>query len=82
MSLDQPIWVRAYIGETDLGRVHPGKKVEIFTDTRRADLVFLEREVLIETKHLGHVSDKLAKLGRVSHGTEAFYGKFATGELH
>ena len=33
-GLDQPIWVRAYIGETDLGRVHPGKKVEIFTDTR------------------------------------------------
>jgi HlyD family secretion protein len=33
LSLDQPIWVRAYIGETDLGRVHPGKEVEIFTDT-------------------------------------------------
>jgi membrane fusion protein YbhG len=34
LSLDQPIWVRAYIGETDLGRVHPGKEVEIFTDTQ------------------------------------------------
>ena len=33
LSLDQPIWVRAYISETDLGRVHPGKEVEIFTDT-------------------------------------------------
>jgi HlyD family secretion protein len=34
ISLDRPIWVRAYISESDLGRVHPGKEVEVFTDTQ------------------------------------------------
>jgi HlyD family secretion protein len=34
ISLDRPIWVRAYISEADLGRVHPGKEVEVFTDTQ------------------------------------------------
>jgi HlyD family secretion protein len=34
ISLDRPIWVRAYISESDLGRVHPGKEVEIYTDTQ------------------------------------------------
>jgi HlyD family secretion protein len=33
LSLDHPIWVRAYIPETNLGEVHPGKEVQIFTDT-------------------------------------------------
>jgi HlyD family secretion protein len=35
VSLKQPVWVRAYIPEPDLGRVHPGLKVEVTTDTRR-----------------------------------------------
>lgn len=34
LSLKQPIWVRAYIHEPDLGRIHPGSKVEVFTDSR------------------------------------------------
>jgi HlyD family secretion protein len=34
ISLKQPIWVRAYIGEPDLGRIHPGMKVQVFTDSR------------------------------------------------
>ena len=34
LSLKQPIWVRAYVHEPDLGRVHPGSKVEVFTDSR------------------------------------------------
>jgi HlyD family secretion protein len=33
VALDRPIWVRAYIAEPDLGHVHPGMEVEIFTDT-------------------------------------------------
>ncbi len=32
LSLTRPVWVRAYVSEPDLGRIHPGMKVEIFTD--------------------------------------------------
>jgi HlyD family secretion protein len=34
ISLKQPVWVRAYISETDLGRIHPGMKADILTDAR------------------------------------------------
>jgi HlyD family secretion protein len=34
VSLTQPVWVRAYIHEPDLGRAQPGRKVEILTDSR------------------------------------------------
>jgi HlyD family secretion protein len=33
VSLHQPVWVRAYLQEPDLGKVHPGMKVEIYTDS-------------------------------------------------
>lgn len=36
VSLRKPVWVRAYIQETDLGKVHPGMKVRILSDTHRA----------------------------------------------
>jgi HlyD family secretion protein len=35
LSLVNPVWVRAYVHEPDLGRIHPGMKVEIRTDSRR-----------------------------------------------
>jgi HlyD family secretion protein len=35
LSLVSPVWVRAYVHEPDLGRIHPGMKVEIRTDSRR-----------------------------------------------
>lgn len=35
LSLVNPVWVRAYVQEPDLGRIHPGMKVEIHTDSRR-----------------------------------------------
>jgi HlyD family secretion protein len=35
LSLVNPVWVRAYVNEPDLGRIHPGMKVEIVTDSRR-----------------------------------------------
>ena len=35
LSLVDPVWVRAYVQEPDLGRIHPGMKVEIRTDARR-----------------------------------------------
>jgi HlyD family secretion protein len=34
LSLQKPVWVRAYIHESELGRIHPGSKVDIYTDTR------------------------------------------------
>lgn len=34
VSLDQPVWARAFVAEALLGLVHPGKEVEIFTDSR------------------------------------------------
>ncbi len=33
LSLVNPVWVRAYVHEPDLGRIHPGMKVEIVTDS-------------------------------------------------
>ena len=36
VSLKEPVWVRAYIHEPDLGRIHPGLAVEVFTDSRPA----------------------------------------------
>jgi HlyD family secretion protein len=33
LSLDNPVYVRAYVAETDLGRVAPGTKVTITTDS-------------------------------------------------
>lgn len=32
VCLQNPVWVRAYISETDLGRIHPGMKVQVYTD--------------------------------------------------
>jgi HlyD family secretion protein len=34
LSLTKPVWVRAYVAEPDLGRVHPGQAVEVVTDSR------------------------------------------------
>jgi len=34
LSLTRPVWVRAYVAEPDLGRVHPGQAVEVVTDSR------------------------------------------------
>lgn len=33
LSLIRPVWVRAYIGETELGRIHPGLKVKVTADS-------------------------------------------------
>lgn len=34
LSLKAPIWVRSYISEPDLGRIHPGLEVDVVTDSR------------------------------------------------
>ncbi|EIP96535.1 multidrug resistance efflux pump [Opitutaceae bacterium TAV1] len=34
LSLDRPVWVRAYVDEPDLGTVAPGTEVEVLTDAR------------------------------------------------
>jgi HlyD family secretion protein len=33
MALINPVWVRTYISEPDLGRIQPGMKAEVFTDS-------------------------------------------------
>jgi HlyD family secretion protein len=33
LSLQQPVWARAYVSEPLLGRVHPGMQVAVFTDS-------------------------------------------------
>ena len=33
LSLTEPVWVRAYVAEPNLGRVHPGMKVRVTSDT-------------------------------------------------
>lgn len=34
LSLERPVWVRAYVHEADLGRVPPGTRVRVITDGR------------------------------------------------
>lgn len=34
LSLQNPVWVRAYISEPQLGLIHPGAAVKLYTDTR------------------------------------------------
>lgn len=34
LSLDTPVWIRAYVEEPDLGRIYPGMKAQIYTDSR------------------------------------------------
>jgi len=34
LALTDPVWVRTYVGEPDLGRLRPGTKAEITTDSR------------------------------------------------
>lgn len=34
VSLTRPVWVRAYIAESSLGRIYPGMKVRVYTDSR------------------------------------------------
>ena len=36
LSLTKPVWVRAYVHEPDLGRIHPGLKVQVHTDSNPA----------------------------------------------
>lgn len=33
LALTSPLWVRAYVGETDLGRIYPGMPAEVHTDS-------------------------------------------------
>jgi len=35
LSLSEPVWVRAYVSEPDLGKVAPGTKVSVYTDGRK-----------------------------------------------
>ena len=35
VSVTRPVWVRGFIQEPDLGRVHPGMKVLVYTDSRK-----------------------------------------------
>jgi len=34
LSLNHPVWVRAYVGEPDLGKVAPGTAVWVYTDSQ------------------------------------------------
>jgi membrane fusion protein YbhG len=33
MALDDPLWMRAYVSETDLGKIHEGMRAEVTTDS-------------------------------------------------
>jgi HlyD family secretion protein len=34
LSLTKPVWIRSYVAEGDLGRLHPGMTVQVTSDTR------------------------------------------------
>jgi HlyD family secretion protein len=33
LSIRQPVWVRSYIPETDLGKIHPGMELDVYSDS-------------------------------------------------
>jgi HlyD family secretion protein len=33
LALTDPLWVRAYVSETDMGKIHPGMAAEVLTDS-------------------------------------------------
>lgn len=35
LTLNDPVWVRAYVSEKELGLIHPGMEVELYTDSRK-----------------------------------------------
>ena len=35
IAFSDPVWVRTYVSEPDLGRIHPCMKAEVFTDSPR-----------------------------------------------
>ena len=38
LALDAPIWVRAYVSEPDLGKIFPGMKAKVVTDTESSPI--------------------------------------------
>lgn len=34
MAVDEPVWARAYISEMDLGKIYPGMKAKVYTDSQ------------------------------------------------
>ena len=38
LTLNSPVWVRTYVNERDLGRIAPGMKAEVRTDTAPGDI--------------------------------------------
>lgn len=34
ISIDEPVWIRAYISEPNLGKIYPGMDAEVITDTK------------------------------------------------
>jgi HlyD family secretion protein len=40
LTLDNPVWVRAYIDEPDLGRIYPGQKAEVTTDSNAGKIYY------------------------------------------
>ncbi|MFW6094292.1 MAG: secretion protein HlyD [Pseudomonadota bacterium] len=34
LAVDRPVWVRSYVGEPNLGRVSPGQRALVYTDSR------------------------------------------------
>lgn len=34
LSLTSPVWIRAFVSEPDLGKIYPGMKAEVYTDTK------------------------------------------------
>ncbi len=43
LTIDRPMRVRAYVDESDLGRISPGMAVEVTTDSKFQDLPRLHR---------------------------------------
>jgi HlyD family secretion protein len=57
LSLNHPVWVRAYVPEPDLGEIWPGMPAEIYTDSRpdhpyRAHVGFISPEAEFTPKNV------------------------------
>lgn len=57
LSLTDPVWIRAFVSEPELGLIYPGMKAEIYTDTPAVHRMGEKREApKVYSGHIGFIS--------------------------
>ena len=57
LTLNSPVWVRTYVNERDLGRIEPGMKAEVRTDSA-PDKIYIGTDRLHFSRRRIHPQDR------------------------